>query len=84
MDHTLITARNRGLRLLHMACLASNGPMVRLARKFDAELRFDSGSFVGEIEPSRATTLSLIREMTADGHGLRWLLLDLQSRLLSA
>ena len=47
------TARNRGFRVLHMACLAENHRMQQLARKFDAELTFDFGSVVGEVE-SRA------------------------------
>src|SRR5580704_17684600 len=37
LRHTLLAARNRGVRLLHMACLAENRRMQQLARKFDAE-----------------------------------------------
>jgi GNAT superfamily N-acetyltransferase len=47
---TLLAARNRGYRLLHMACLAENRRMQQLARKFDAELSFDFGGVVGEVE----------------------------------
>ena len=54
LRRTLLAARNRGFRLLHMACLAENRRMQQLARKFDAELSFDFGSVVGEVESSRA------------------------------
>jgi GNAT superfamily N-acetyltransferase len=79
---TLLTARNRGFRLLHMVCLAENRRVQQLARKFDAELSFDFGSVVGEVESSRANPLSLMKEIMADGHGFATAMLDLQSRML--
>jgi GNAT superfamily N-acetyltransferase len=79
---TLLAARNRNFRLLHMACLAENHRMQQLARKFDAELSFDFGGVIGEVESSRATPLSLMREFMADGHGFATAMLDLQSRML--
>ena len=84
LRQTLLTARNRGFRLLHMACLADNLRMQQLARKFDAELSFDFGSVVGEVESSRPTPLSLMRELMADSHGFATAMLDLQSRMLRA
>ena len=81
LRRTLLAARNRGVRLLHMACLAENRRMQQLARKFDAELSFDFGSVVGEVESSRPTPLSVMREFVADGHGFATAMLDLQSRL---
>jgi GNAT superfamily N-acetyltransferase len=84
LRRTLLAARNRGFRLLHMACLADNRRMQQLARKFDAELSFDFGSVVGEVESSRANPLSVMQELMADGHGFATALLDLQSRLLRA
>src|ERR1700691_470004 len=82
LRRTLLAARNRGFRLLHMACLANNRRMQQLARKFDAELSFDFGSVVGEVESSRPTPLSLMRELLTDSHGLATAMLDLQSRML--
>ena len=82
--HACSTARNRGFRLLHMACLADNRRMQQLARKFDAELSFDFGGVVGEVESSRPTPLSLMRELMSDGHGFATAMLDLQSRMLRA
>ena len=84
LRRTLLAARNRGYRLLHMACLADNRRMQQLARKFDAELSFDFGSVVGEVESSRANPLSVMQELMADSHGFATAMLDLQSRLLRA
>ena len=81
LERTLLTARNRGIRHLHMACLADNRRMQQLARKFDAELSFDFGSVVGEVESPHATPLSVVREMVSDGHGFASAILDAQSRL---
>lgn len=84
LRRTLLAARNRGFRLLHMACLAENRRMQQLARKFDAELSFDFGGVVGEVESSRPTPLSLMREMMSDSHGFASAMLDLQTRMLRA
>jgi hypothetical protein len=77
-----LAARNRGYRHLHMACLADNRRMQQLARKFDAELTFDFESVIGEVEASRPTPLSLMRELMSDGHGFATAMLELHSRIL--
>jgi GNAT superfamily N-acetyltransferase len=82
LERTLLAARNRGFKLLHMACLAENRRMQQLARKFDAELTFDFGSVVGEVEAPHPTPVSFIREMVVDGHAFATALLEVQSRLL--
>ena len=82
LDRTLLAARNRGINKLHMACLSNNRRMQELARKFDAELSFDFGSVVGEVEAARPTPLSVLREFVVDGHGFATAVLDVQSRLL--
>jgi GNAT superfamily N-acetyltransferase len=82
LRRTLLTARNRAFRLLHMACLADNRRMQQLASKFDAELSFDFGSVVGEVEALRPSPLSLMQELMADQHGFATAMLDLQSRWL--
>jgi len=84
LRRTLLAARNRGFRHLHMACLAENRRMQQLARKFDAELSFDFESVVGEVESSRPTPLSLARELMSDSHGFATAMLDLQTRMLRA
>jgi GNAT superfamily N-acetyltransferase len=82
LERTLLAARNRGIKFLHMACLADNQRMQQLAHKFDAELRFDFGGVVGEVSAPRPTPLSLVREFVADSHGFATAMLDVQSRLL--
>jgi len=82
LERTLLAARNRGIKLVHMTCLAGNARMQQLARKFEAELSFDFGSVVGEVEAPHATPLSLFREFFADGHGFATAVLDAQARLI--
>jgi GNAT superfamily N-acetyltransferase len=82
LDRTLLAARNRHIKLLHMSCLAHNQRMQQLARKFDAELSFDFGSVIGEVETPRPTPISMMRELFADGHSIASAALDAQSRLL--
>ena len=82
LERTLLAARNRGIKLVHMSCLAANARMQQLARKFEAELSFDMGSVVGEVAAPQATPLSVFREMVADGHGFATAVLDVQARML--
>jgi len=81
LERTLLSARNRGIKSLHMHCLADNKRMQQLARKFEADLHFDFGSVVGEVDPPRSTVLSLMREAMADAHGVSASILEAQSRL---
>jgi GNAT superfamily N-acetyltransferase len=82
LERTLLAARNRGIKLMHMACLANNRRMVDLAKKFDAELKFDFGSVVGEVEAPHPTPMSVLREFVADSHGFATAMLDVQARML--
>ncbi len=82
LEHTLLAARNRGLKFVYMACLAENKRMQQLALKFDAELSFDFANVVGEVTAPRPTPLSLIREFLSDGHGFATAMFDVQARLL--
>jgi len=82
LARTLLAARNRGIKFLHMACLADNQRMQQLARKFDAELTFDFGGVVGELSTPRPTPISVLREIVADSHGFANAILEVQSRLL--
>jgi GNAT superfamily N-acetyltransferase len=83
LERTLLSARNRGIKLLCMHCLADNRRMQQLAGKFDADLKFDFGSAVGEVDPPRFTLLSLTREMVTDAHSIATAFLDVQSRLIN-
>jgi GNAT superfamily N-acetyltransferase len=82
LERTLLTARNRGLKFLHMACLADNKRMQQLARKYEAELSFDFSSVIGEVATPRPTPASLLREILADSHGFATAMFDVQSRML--
>lgn len=82
LERTLLVARNRGISSLQMYCLSRNLRMQQLARKFDADLHFDFGNVVGEVDPPRSTLLSWMREVTADTHSMATAVFDAQSRLL--
>jgi GNAT superfamily N-acetyltransferase len=82
LERTLLSARNRGVKRLHMACLADNLPMQHLVRKFGAELAFDFGSVAGELVTRQPTALSLLRESYADTIGFAIAALDLQQQRL--
>jgi GNAT superfamily N-acetyltransferase len=81
LERTLLSARNRGIDTLHMHCIADNRRMQLLARKFDADLTFDFGSVVGEVDAARSTPLSFMREALADADGVAHAILDAQARL---
>src|SRR6476661_10033903 len=83
LERTLLSARNRGIKMLRMHCLADNRRMQQLAGKFEADLKLDFGSVVGEVDPPRFTLLSLTREMITDAHSVATVVLDVQSRLLN-
>jgi GNAT superfamily N-acetyltransferase len=83
LERTLLSARNRGIKSLHMVCLADNQRMQQLARKFEADLSFDFGSVVGEVDPPRSTPLSLMREAMADHHGIATAIFEAHSRLFN-
>ena len=55
LSRTLLAARNRGIKFLQMNCLADNRRMQQLARKFDADLRFDFGSVSAKSHRRRPT-----------------------------
>jgi GNAT superfamily N-acetyltransferase len=82
LERTLLSARNRGIASLHMHCLAENRRMQQLARKFDADLKFDFGSVVGAVEPPFSTHLSLMREALADAHGVAAAMLEAQAKMM--
>ena len=82
LERTLLSARNRGVKLLRMDCLAENHRMQQLARKFDAELTLELGSVVGVVDAPRSTQLSLIREAVVDTYSIIPAILDTHSRLL--
>jgi GNAT superfamily N-acetyltransferase len=81
LDRTILAARNRGIRTIYMSCLVENRRMQRVARKYEAELRFDADDVIGEVANPGPTPLSLFREFIADGHGFATAILDVHSRM---
>jgi GNAT superfamily N-acetyltransferase len=81
LERVLLAACNRQVERLHMLCLAENRRMQQLARKFDAELSFRSGSVTGEMKAPHPTPMSVMRELVADGTDLATAMLDVPSQL---
>ncbi len=84
MGRVIRAARNRGIHLLYMSCLASNAKMQAIARKHEAELRFEMGEVVGEIVPEGPSYFSLLAEAVEDRVGFMMAVLDLQRRVVKA
>ncbi len=82
LDRTILAAKNRGVRTIYMSCLAENRRMQSIAKKYEADLRFEADEVVGEVANTGPTPLSLFREWIADGHGYATAILDVQSRML--
>ncbi|MGU3496819.1 N-acetyltransferase family protein [Xanthobacteraceae bacterium A53D] len=78
MDRTVLCARNRGIRTLHMNCLARNRRMQQIARKFDADLTVHSDEVVARLKAPFPTALSLAREASAEAQGMAGTLLHAQ------
>ncbi len=84
MGRVIRAARNRGVTLLYMSCLASNAKMQAIARKHDADLRFELGEVIGEIVPQEPNYFSLLAEAVEDRVGFMMAVLNLQRRVLKA
>lgn len=70
MERLILAARNRGIRTLQMNCLAYNRPMQKVARKFDADLAFESDTVVAQVTAPFPTALSLAQEANAEARGV--------------
>jgi RimJ/RimL family protein N-acetyltransferase len=75
-------ARNRHMKRLYASCLSHNHAMQALARKFEAELTFDSGDVIGILNADEATAETQISEALDDASGFATAVLDLQRRWL--
>lgn len=84
MGRVIRAARNRGIQRLWMSCLAENSKMQAIARKHEADLRFEYGEVIGEIVPQDANYFSMIAEAVEDRVGFMMAVLDLQNRLVRA
>ncbi len=84
MGRVILAARNRGIQHLCVSCLAENAKMRTIARKHEAELRFEYGEIIGEIVPEGPNYFSLLAEAVDDRFGYMMAVLDLQSRVVIA
>lgn len=84
MGRVIRAARNRGVQHLYMSCLSENGKMQSIARKHEADLRFEYGEVIGEIVPQEANYFSILQEAMEDRVGYMLAVLDLQNRIVKA
>lgn len=78
LDRVILAARNRGIRTLCLNCLAQNRRMQQIARKFSAELSFDTDEVMAELKAPFPTALSLAQEAAADAQGMLGAMLQAQ------
>lgn len=78
----MLSARNRGIKAMQMQWLPDNQRMQQLARKFEADIKFDYGAVLGEVDPPIATPLSIAREAVFDSHNIMAASLDAQWKRL--
>jgi RimJ/RimL family protein N-acetyltransferase len=83
MGRVIRAARNRGIQHLYVSCLAENRKMIAIAKKHDADLRFEYGEVLGDIVPTEANYVSILAEAVEDRVGYMLAVLDIQSRLRS-
>jgi RimJ/RimL family protein N-acetyltransferase len=84
MGRVIRAARNRGVQHLYMSCLAENAKMQTIARKHEAQLRFEFGDVVGEIVPQGPNYFSILEEAMDDRAGYLMAVLDLRARVAKA
>jgi RimJ/RimL family protein N-acetyltransferase len=84
MGRVIRAARNRGVQRLYMSCLAENAKMQAIARKHEADLRFEYGEVIGEILPESPNYFSILAEAVEDRVGYMMAVLDLSNRLMRA
>jgi RimJ/RimL family protein N-acetyltransferase len=84
MGRVIRSARNRGIHKLYMSCLAENSKMQAIARKHEADLKFEYGEVVGEILPEQSNYFSILAEAVEDRVGYMMAVFDLQKRFVKA
>ena len=80
MGRIVRAARNRRAQTLYMSCLANNEPMLRLARKFSAQLRFEPDVADGKVAPLAPTPATFLGEAADDAAGFATAMMDLHRR----
>ena len=81
---SLSIAANRGIRRVHMMCLADNSRMRALSRRFGGHMERDGGEFAITFDLPRPSQFSLALEALEDGAGAVNAVLDGLPALLKA
>lgn len=81
MGRVIRTARNRGIRHLILVCLPDNVKMLSIAKHYGAEIKFEDGSIIADIVPTRADYTSLASELFDERLTYIHAALDMQARL---
>lgn len=76
-------ARNRRADTLYMSCLAHNKAMQGLAKKFSADLKFETDDVTGRLVARTPSPAAVWREMVEDAASFATAMLDLQTRVFS-
>jgi RimJ/RimL family protein N-acetyltransferase len=84
LGRVIRAGRNRGVHRLYMSCLAENSKMQAIARKHEADLRFEYGEVIGEIVPQDWNYFSILQEAIEDRVGYMMAVFELQAKLSKA
>ncbi|MEX0306726.1 MAG: GNAT family N-acetyltransferase [Ruegeria sp.] len=68
LSRIIAGARNRGIREVHMICLATNQRMRHLASKHSADLKLMTGEVAAKLTPHWPTPLSVAQEIAGEYH----------------
>jgi GNAT superfamily N-acetyltransferase len=82
MSYIVLAARNRSVATLTIVCLRHNRAMLRLAKKFEAELKFEMSDVTGHLVARAPTALSLWHEFIDNTLDFGASLIEYQNRLL--
>ncbi len=83
MSRIVRAARNRRADALYMSCLSNNVAMQGLARKFAADLRFETDDTTGKLVARAPSASSVWGEMADNATSFATAMLDLQTRVFS-
>ncbi|WP_170464303.1 GNAT family N-acetyltransferase [Ruegeria arenilitoris] len=70
LSRIITAARNRGIREVHMLCLATNQKMRRLAMKHKADLNLITGQVEATLAAPWPTPFSLAEEISGEYHAI--------------
>jgi GNAT superfamily N-acetyltransferase len=82
MNYIVLAARNRSIGTLTIVCLRNNQAMLRLAKKFEAELQFEMSEVTGHLVSRSPTAMSIWHEFVDNTLDLGASLMEYQGRLI--